>query len=321
MLALISNGTLSQARLDDMAIRNVIGYFYVNLNNGTQPDFVDAEADVDVRANHSSIVRANGAASLVLLKNVNNALPLTKPKSMALFGAHAGPVMAGPNYVLTVNGVASTYDGHLAGGSGSGQQSFPYLITPQAALTNRASQDGTMVRWILNNTYTAESISLIGKRSFDPSSYSSMKSKRQMGGGGGGGNSSTGVMGGGGGGGGMGSSGTSLTQTIPTYAESAAVCLVFLNAWSGEGADRDELRNTEQDDLVLSVASECNNTVVVVNTVGARILDTWIENDNVTAVVYGGLLGQESGNSIMDVLYGDVSEQFPASCSIVRREG
>lgn len=160
------------------------------------------------------------------------------------------------------------------------EQSFPYLITPQEALNNRASQDGTMIRWVLNNTYTAESISLIGKR-------------QQVGGGGFGGFSM--------------SSGTSLTQTIPSYAGSASVCLVFINAWSGEGADRTELRNTEQDDLVVSVASECNNTVVVVNTVGARILDTWIENDNVTAVVYGGLLGQESGNSLMDVLYGDVS--------------
>lgn len=315
LLAGISNGTFTQARLDDMAIRNVIGYFYVNLNNGTQPAHVSTDADVDVRGNHSQIVRSNGAASLVLLKNTNNALPLKKPKIMAIFGSSAGPIMAGPNYVLTVTGVASTYAGHLAGGSGSGQQSFPYLITPQAALTNRAAQDGTMIRWILNDTYTATSISFLGRRSFDSNTYSAMESKRQMGGGG---------MGGGGppgGGGGMGmSGGTSLQQTIPTYAESASVCLVFINAWSGEGADRTELRNTGQDALVNSVASECNNTVVVVNTVGARILDTWIENENVTAVVYGGLLGQESGNSLMDVLYGDVNPSGKLTYTIAKNE-
>jgi beta-glucosidase len=46
---------------------------------------------------------------------------------------------------------------------------------------------------------------------------------------------------------------------------------------------------------------------VVINTSGPRVLDQWIENDNVTAVVYGGYLGQESGNAIVDVLYGDVN--------------
>lgn len=35
--AAIANGTFSQARLDDMAVRNVIGYFYAGLDNGTQP--------------------------------------------------------------------------------------------------------------------------------------------------------------------------------------------------------------------------------------------------------------------------------------------
>jgi beta-glucosidase len=82
---------------------------------------------------------------------------------------------------------------------------------------------------------------------------------------------------------------------------------VFLNSWSGEGGDRSELSNQDQDDLVNSVAESCNNTIVVINTSGPRILDQWIENENVTAVIYGGYLGQESGNSIVDVLYGDVN--------------
>lgn len=93
MLEGIANGTLSQARLDDMATRMFIGYFYVGLNNGTFPENEGVDAYVDVRGNHSQIVRTNGAASLVLLKNTNNALPLRKPKIMALFGAGAGPVM------------------------------------------------------------------------------------------------------------------------------------------------------------------------------------------------------------------------------------
>jgi beta-glucosidase len=85
------------------------------------------------------------------------------------------------------------------------------------------------------------------------------------------------------------------------------VCLVFLNALASEGADRTELYNDDQDTLVNEVADNCENTIVVINTVGARLMDQWIEHDNVTAVLYGSLLAQESGNSIVDILYGDVN--------------
>lgn len=307
----LANGTLSQERFDDMAIRNVMGYYYVNLNNGSQPSHVSSTTYRDVRANHSAIVRENGAASLILLKNTNNALPLSKPLSMAIFGSHAGPIMAGPNYQFTIDETLMVYQGHLAGGSGSGQTSFPYLITPQHALTTQARQDGTMIRWILNNTYTN------GISSGIP-----MKRKRQSADLGGGLNRTSGFggpPGGGGGGPGL-SGGTSLTQDITSYATNAEVCLVFLNAFSGEGADRTELRNTEQDKLVTDVAAECNNTVVIINTVGARLVDTWIENENVTAVVYGGLLGQESGDSIVDILYGKVNPSARLSHTIAKNE-
>ncbi|KAM0165666.1 hypothetical protein ACHAQE_002207 [Botrytis cinerea] len=308
----LANGTLSQERLDDMAMRNVMGYYYVNLNNGSQPSHVSSTTYRDVRANHSAIVRENGAASLVLLKNTNNALPLSNPLSIAIFGSHAGPIMAGPNYEFTIDETKMVYEGHLAGGSGSGQTSFPYLITPQHALTTQAREDGTMVRWILNNTYTNTISNGIGGRMSKRQTAVDFGGNGTMGGGGGGGF-------GGGGPPGLGG-GTSLSQDISTYATDAEVCLVFLNAFSGEGVDRTELRNTDQDTLVISVAAECNNTVVIINTVGARLVDTWIENENVTAVVYGGLLGQESGDSIVDVLYGKVNPSGRLSHTIAKNE-
>jgi beta-glucosidase len=171
-----------------------------------------------------------------------------------------------------------------------------------------------MIRWILNNTYTS---------STDTGSFT--------GGGGFGGmtGNSTSAMGtiptgltkraGGAAIAGL-SGGISLSQDIPDYATGAEVCMVFINALAGEGADRTELRNTEQDDLVTSVAENCNNTMVVVNTVGSRILDSWIENDNITAVVYSGLLGQESGNSLVDVLYGTVNPSGRLAHTIAKNE-
>jgi beta-glucosidase len=53
-----------------MAIHNVVDYYKVNLDNGLQLLDQGADAYVDVWSNNSAIVRANAAASLVLLKNV-----------------------------------------------------------------------------------------------------------------------------------------------------------------------------------------------------------------------------------------------------------
>lgn len=272
---------MTEARLNDMAVRNLIGYYYVNLDNGTQPATAEEDAYVDVRGNHAKLIRSNGAKSLALLKNENNALPLKKPHTMAIFGSNARAVVAGPNQEFSVQGSGPTYDGHLATDSGSGQGSLPYLITPEIALTIKASQDGTMLRWVANDTYSA-------------SSGSSLVVK--------------------------GSDTTSVSPSISNYAENMDVCLVFINALAGEGADRTELYNDDQDALVNEVADNCANTVVVINTVGARLVDQWIEHDNVTALLYGSLLGQESGHSIIDVLYGDVNPSGRLIYTIAKNE-
>lgn len=228
---------------------------------------------------------------------------------------------------LDVEGTASTYPGHLAGGAGSGTTSFPYLITPHDALLYRAVEDGTIYRWVMNDTYTTSASSLGG------GGGGGRGNGTRPGGGGGGGFNGTGpggnfTGGGGGPGGGGGSnsnttgfgSGTNAEVGIDTYAANVDVAIVFLNAYSGEGADRTELTNADQDTLVKSVAGENSNTIVVINTVGARLVDQWIENENVTAVLYGGLLGQNSGSSIVDVLYGDVNPSGRLAYTIAKNE-
>lgn len=46
---------------------------------------------------------------------------------------------------------------------------------------------------------------------------------------------------------GMGGEGTALTETTTGVAQDSDACVVFINAWAGEGADRPELYNEEQD--------------------------------------------------------------------------
>ena len=94
------------------------------------------------------------------------------------------------------------------------------------------------------------------------------------------------------------------TLTIP---EQPAVCLVFLKTWAEEGEDRVSL-DTDWDgnDVVESVASYCNNTVVVTHSSGINNLP-WADHPNVTAILAAHYPGEQSGNSLVDILYGDVN--------------
>lgn len=95
-----------------------------------------------------------------------------------------------------------------------------------------------------------------------------------------------------------------------------SISLVFVNADSGEGfisvddneGDRKNLtlwKNGEE--LIKTVTQNCNNTVVVMHTVGPVLIDSWYDNPNVTAIIWAGLPGQESGSALTDVLYGRAS--------------
>jgi beta-glucosidase len=73
-----------------------------------------------------------------------------------------------------------------------------------------------------------------------------------------------------------------VSTTIQINAEAADTCIVFINAFSKEGVDRRALSVDDDDQLVQNVARFCDNTIVVLNTAGARIVEAWIDNPNVT---------------------------------------
>ncbi|KAK4126918.1 glycoside hydrolase family 3 protein [Parathielavia appendiculata] len=93
----------------------------------------------------------------------------------------------------------------------------------------------------------------------------------------------------------------------PTPYLNADACLVFVNAYASESFDRTSLTDEFSDRLVLNVASWCTNTIVVVHSAGIRLVDEWITHPNVTAALFAGLPGQESGHALTSILYGDVN--------------
>jgi hypothetical protein len=95
-----------------------------------------------------------------------------------------------------------------------------------------------------------------------------------------------------------------------------ATTIVFVNADSGEGyinvdgneGDRNNLTLWHSgDDLIKNVSAICNNTIVVIHSTGPTLVSEWYDSPNVTAILWAGVPGQESGNSITDVLYGRVN--------------
>ncbi|KAK4225758.1 family 3 putative glycoside hydrolase [Podospora fimiseda] len=106
----------------------------------------------------------------------------------------------------------------------------------------------------------------------------------------------------------------------PTKYLNAEACLVFINAYASETFDRANLTDAFSDRLVLNVAAWCRNTVVVIHSAGVTLVDAFIKHPNVTAVIMAGLPGQESGNSLVDVLYGDVNPSGRLPYTIAKRE-
>ncbi|KAF7182719.1 hypothetical protein CNMCM7691_002380 [Aspergillus felis] len=257
--AAVADGSVPQSRLDDMVTRILAAWYLVGQDEGYPPVAFSSwenggKANVDVTADHATVVRAVARDSIVLLKNNQGALPLRKPKSLAIVGLDAIVNPAGPNACSD----RGCDNGTLAMGWGSGTAQFPYLVGPLDAIQKRATADGT---------------NIVPSTTDDPTAGASA-------------------------------------------AAAAETAIVFINSDSGEGyitvegnqGDRNNLDPWHNgNELVKAVAAASKNVIVVVHSVGPIILETILAQPSVKAIVWAGLPGQESGNALVDVIYGDTA--------------
>lgn len=268
----VINGSIPEWRIDDMATRIIAAWYKVgrdrhsrpiNFNSWTTDTFgyqhylvsegyTQVNEHVDVRDEPSLLVRDIAAKGTVLLKNEKQALPLERPRFIAVIGQDAAENPWGENGCPD----RGCNNGTLAQGWGSGTSNYPYLVTPLTAIQNQALQDRSMIQAITDDY--------------------------------------------------------AYTQ-ISTLARQASVALVFVTSDSGEGyisvdnneGDRNNLTLWHDGErLIRNVSSVCNNTIVVIHSVGPVMLDDFVDNTNVTAIVWAGLPGQESGNSLVSVRTG-----------------
>ncbi|KIM94749.1 carbohydrate-binding module family 6 protein [Oidiodendron maius Zn] len=125
-----------------------------------------------------------------------------------------------------------------------------------------------------------------------------------------------------------GTEGTSVTLGAtddPTQGANAAqgkdIAIVVVTSDSGEGSDRSSLDpDNGGNELVQAVAAANPNTIVVVHSVGPIILETILDAPGVRAVVWAGLPSSESGNALVDILYGDTSPSGKLPYTIAQSE-
>lgn len=221
--------------------------------------FVDAQGTGSHA--HSIIARQVAAEGTVLLKNINNTLPLSRQIStsngkyrVGVYGEDAGSG-TGPNTCAD----RGCNQGTLGSGWGSGAVDFPYLVSPWEGLQYAWSKDSVDARAYLSNNVDLDDL---------------------------------------------------VEQDL---------CLVFVNADGGEGFIRSEGVDADRGDLFLQkngtqlvegVANHCGNghgkTVVIVHSIGPVVMESWINLPGVHAVLYANLPGQESGNALVEVLFGDI---------------
>lgn len=90
-----------------------------------------------------------------------------------------------------------------------------------------------------------------------------------------------------------------------SVARAAKVAIVFASTIEGEGHDRKNLKLPgNQGELISAVAAANPKTIVVLNT-GGPVLMPWI--DHVRCVIEAWYPGQEDGNAIAAILFGDVN--------------
>ncbi|MFE6487631.1 beta-glucosidase [Streptomyces sp. NPDC057757] len=95
----------------------------------------------------------------------------------------------------------------------------------------------------------------------------------------------------------------SLIPAAVAAAEKADVAVVFVNNYTGEGFDRDDLSLPgDQNQLIQAVAAANPDTVVVLNTSGP-VLMPWL--GKVKSVLQAWYQGAATGTGIANILYGD----------------
>jgi beta-glucosidase len=89
----VNNGSVAETRLNDMVTRILAAWYFVGQDEGypevAVAPYTQQRPIVEARGNNAALIREIGAAGSILVKNVNNTLPLKDPKYLSVYGYDA----------------------------------------------------------------------------------------------------------------------------------------------------------------------------------------------------------------------------------------
>lgn len=246
ILDAIKQGDIPESVMAEHALRIVATQFNLLEPPEQYPSPADTET-LNVRdPNSKHFIRRAGTESIVLLENKNGTLPLRNPNSIGIFGKDAANLATGPSPKANF----ATFEGDTYDGhliTGGGSTSpAPYAVSPLDALTAKAAEG----RGFNYRYVLSDNWTVTPPASTGDGFFQSFE------------------------------------VSVSEYASESEYCLVFVNAFGKEGADRRTLADPVGDQLVKDVADYCGRTIVVMNNAGVRLVDAWIDHPNVTVRDY-----------------------------------
>ena len=266
---------------------------------------------------YSTVNARNPASKSILLSSaieghvlVSNALPLKPPAALSIFGYDAkGTDLYDPGFNLvwflglssinasemgermnaslgitapSVRSPAIARAGTLYTGGGSGSNTPAYISSLFEVLSQQAYADNTMLYWDFVDD------------PFDSAALGQQALSTLI--------------------------GEEIPFTGPNVYQDSDACLVFINAFATESLDRPGFRDDYSDGLVINIASQCNNTIVVIHNAGVHLVDQWADNPNITAIIFAYLSGQDLGRALVEVLYDKASPSRKLPYSVPKNE-
>ncbi|PQE07866.1 beta-glucosidase M protein [Rutstroemia sp. NJR-2017a WRK4] len=308
LYAAVTNGSVPLSRLDDMAMRIIATWYQMgqDANFTTRgvgipinPDLPHTPVNGKAPGSKANILQG-AIEGHVLVKNVNNALPLKEPALLSIYGydAPAQTAYNVPNGTLNdlasyftnpagIQGAYAILEYFLGFGSLNLTAWIPTLIPgfPKLEKANIKSPSGGG-SGSSSPPYISSPFEALSQRAYEDS--------------------------------------TSLywdfTSPTPQVDPTSTACLVFINAFATESLDRSGTHDAYSDNLILSVASRCANTIVVLHNAGIRLVDTFADHPNISAIVYAHLPGQDSGRALVKLLYGEENFSGKLPYTVARNE-
>ncbi|KAG5916884.1 hypothetical protein E4U42_007465 [Claviceps africana] len=277
LVAAVKNGSVPASRVEDMASRILTAWFQFGQDKKfPQPGFgmpqsvLAPHKAVEGRdRKHRATLLAGAIEGHVLVKNTKQTLPLRFPQSISVFGysAKSADVLAPSADVASQN---MWLFGQTPLGLGGAVDSL--FGNAQHAALNGTLMGGGGSGATTPAVFVAPYDALSVKASQDETALYH-----------------------------------DFSSPTPDVISSSDACIVFGNAWASEGVDRPGLSENHTDTLINHVASQCNKTIVVLHNAGPRLVDGFVDHDNVTAILFAHLPGRESGTALVKLLYGEAS--------------